>query len=69
MKEMKINASQWDISDESELLTRKQTAILLQINLSTLYYWTKSGRLKAYGISNRVYYKRSEVLDSLKPLN
>lgn len=44
-----------------EYLTRTQTAELLKINLSTLYLWTKKGRLKSYGISGKVYYKRSEV--------
>lgn len=44
-----------------ELLTRKKTCQILSINLSTLWVWTKKGRLKSYGCGNRVYYKRSEV--------
>ena len=44
-----------------ELLTRTETAKLLKINISTLYLWTKKGLLKSYGISGKVYYKRSEV--------
>lgn len=48
-----------------ELLSRKCTAKLLKINLSTLYLWTKKGRLKSYGISGKVYYKRSEVESAL----
>lgn len=48
-----------------ELLSRKETAKLLKINLSSLYNWTKDGRLKAYGISGKVYYKRSEVESAL----
>lgn len=44
-----------------ELLTRKKTCQMLSINLSTLWVWTKKGRLKSYGCGNRVYYKRSEV--------
>lgn len=48
-----------------ELLTRTETAKLLKINLSTLYKWTKKGRLKSYGISGKVYYKRSEVESAL----
>jgi excisionase family DNA binding protein len=51
-----------------ELLTRKETAKLLKINLSTLYLWTKKGRLKSYGISGKVYYKRSEVESALVEL-
>lgn len=48
-----------------ELLTRSETAKLLKINLSTLYHWTKKGKLKSYGLSGKVYYKRSEVESAL----
>ena len=48
-----------------EFLTRKATAKLLNINLSTLYLWTKKGVLQSYGISGKVYYKRSEVESAL----
>ncbi|WP_291868602.1 helix-turn-helix domain-containing protein [Maribacter sp.] len=44
-----------------EYLSRKETADLLKINLSSLWNWTKKGRLKSYGISGKVYYKRSEI--------
>ncbi|MGB2528213.1 helix-turn-helix domain-containing protein [Flagellimonas sp. SN16] len=48
-----------------EYLTRTQTAELLNINLSTLYLWTKKRILQSYGISGKVYYKRSEVESAL----
>lgn len=48
-----------------ELLSRKETATLLKINLSSLYGWTKKGLLKSYQISGKVYYKRSEVESAL----
>ncbi|TKD67328.1 helix-turn-helix domain-containing protein [Flavobacterium sp. ASW18X] len=48
-----------------EFLTRKKTAEILQINLSTLYLWTKRGLLKSYGIAGKVYYKRSEIEKAL----
>ena len=44
-----------------EYLGRKETSNILKINLSTLYLWTKKGRLKSYGISGKVYYKRTEI--------
>ncbi len=44
-----------------ELLTRQQTADLLHIDLSTLWSWTNKGKLLAYSISSRVYYKRLEI--------
>ena len=57
------------IPTPEQLLTREKTAELLDIDLSTLWHWTKAGKLKAYGISSRVYYKRSEIESSLIPLN
>ena len=48
-----------------ELLGRKDTAKLLKINLSTLHLWTVKGVLKKYGVSGKVYYKRSEVESAL----
>jgi hypothetical protein len=56
-------------SQEPEtLLTRKETAEYLQIDLSTLWSWTKKGKIKCYGISNRRYYKRSDIDKALVPL-
>lgn len=49
----------------TEFLTRSETSALLKINLSTLYLWTKKGKLQSYGISGKVYYKRSEVESAL----
>ncbi|HSC55290.1 MAG TPA: helix-turn-helix domain-containing protein [Phnomibacter sp.] len=52
-----------------EYLTREEVASLLKCDLSTLYHWTKKGKLKSYGIGNRVYYKRTEIELAIKPLN
>ncbi|MBM1106039.1 helix-turn-helix domain-containing protein [Aurantibacter crassamenti] len=49
----------------TEFLTRKETAALLKINLSTLYLWTRDNKLQSYGISGKVYYKRSELESTL----
>ena len=60
-----------DIISNSEkvLLTRIEVCELLSINKTSLWKHTKSGRLKSYGLGNRVYYKRSEVLEAVKPIN
>lgn len=49
------------------LLTREETCKLLKINSTTLWKWTKDKKLTSYSICNRIYYKKSEVLDSLTP--
>ena len=53
---------------EDTLLTRDEVCDLLSINKSTLWKRTKAGKLQSYGSGRRVYYKRSEVLESLTPL-
>ena len=53
----------------NELLSREEACELLKINKTSLWKHTKNGKLKSYGIGNRVLYKRSELLDSIKPLN
>ena len=53
----------------TEYLTRQQVKELLDIDLSTVHNWTKRGKLQAYGIAGRVYYKRAEVEQVLKPIN
>ncbi|HNP32158.1 MAG TPA: helix-turn-helix domain-containing protein [Flavobacterium sp.] len=47
------------------LLTREETFRFLKIDSTTLWYWTKAGKLNSYAIGNRIYYKKSEVLSSL----
>ena len=51
-----------------ELLTRDETCKFLKIDSSTLWSWTNKGKVKAYGIGARRYYKRSELLNGLTQL-
>lgn len=51
-----------------EILTREQTCALLDITKSTLWKRTRAGKIKSYGQGRRVYFKKSEVLDSLNPI-
>lgn len=53
---------------ENDLMTREAVCKLLSITKVTLWKHTKMGKLKSYGIGNRVMYKRSEVLEAVKPL-
>lgn len=54
--------------EPTEYLTRNEVKDLLKVDLSTIHNWTKRGKLKVYGLGNRVYYKRSEVEAAIKPL-
>ena len=55
--------------DQEELLSKKQTCSLLGISQSTLWRWTQEKRLHAYGLNNRVYYKRSEIMAAINKIN
>ena len=53
----------------NDLLTRDEVCKLLNLNKTSLWKHTRSGRLKSYGIGNRVLYKRAEILEAVKPIN
>ncbi|AHW59582.1 Helix-turn-helix domain-containing protein [Draconibacterium orientale] len=55
--------------EPTEFLTRNEVKDMLKVDLTTIWNYTNKGKLKAYGIGNRVYYKRSEVEAAIKPLN
>ncbi|MDC8099634.1 helix-turn-helix domain-containing protein [Chryseobacterium rhizosphaerae] len=42
-------------------LTRQEVCDMLHIDLSSLHRWRKDGTLIAYGLGNRVYFKRNEI--------
>lgn len=52
-----------------EYLTRKNVADMFQVDISTVHNWSKSKRLNPLSIAGRIYFLRSEIEASLKPLN
>lgn len=50
---------------EKPILTKKETAKLLNVDLSTLWNWQQKGILKPFGIGGRVYYKFSDIEKAL----
>lgn len=55
-------------TEKEDLLSREQVLELLQINSSTLWHWQNKGKITVYKFANKCYYKRSELMDSIKPL-
>jgi hypothetical protein len=55
--------------EPNRYLTRQDVADMLQIDLSSLWNWTKKGTLTSYQISGRVYYKLDEVENAIVKLN
>ncbi len=54
---------------QEDLISRKQAAQLFQVSLVTLNDWAKKGFIPFYRMNRRVYYKKSEVLNSLRAVN
>jgi hypothetical protein len=52
-----------------EYLTRSDVAQMFNVDLSTVHNWSKSGKLKPLGLGARVYFLRSDIEQSLQPLN
>jgi hypothetical protein len=52
-----------------EYLSRQDISKMFGVDISTVHNWCKSKRLNPLGIGSRVYFLRSEVEASLKPLN
>ena len=49
-------------SMEAKFLRPKQVAMLLGVGLSTIWYWKKQGRIKAYKLSERItVFRRDEI--------
>ena len=51
--------------DSEELLSREQACKFLHIDSSTLWAWSKNGKIKCYGIGARRYFRKSEIMESL----
>ncbi len=54
-----------ETNSENTLLTRKETSVLLNVNLATIWRWTKQNKLTAKSIGGRIYYDKNEVLNSI----
>jgi len=49
----------------TEFLTRNEVAELLKVDLSTIHNWCKQNKLTPFGIGNRIYFKRSDIENTL----
>lgn len=53
----------------NEYLTRAEVSKMLSVDISTVHNYCKRNILQPKGIGGRVYFLRSEVEASIKPLN
>jgi excisionase family DNA binding protein len=56
-------------SGKEDLITRKEACKLLHISHVTLAAWSKKGILPFYRMNRRVYFKKSEILSSMRCIN
>ena len=61
--------SQFQPKEPNEYLTRQEVATMFNVDISTVHNWSKSKKLNPLGLGSRVYFLRSEIEQSLKPLN
>lgn len=52
--------------ESEELLSIEEVCQIFNVSKVTLYKWKKKGLIPYYKMSRRVYFKKSEVVDSLK---
>lgn len=52
-------------NDPDILLTRAEACEFLKIEQTTLYHWVKAGKVPCFGIANRRFFKKSDLLNSL----
>ena len=60
-----IKNNPFNHSPDQELLTREEACMLLKVDSSTLWRWTNQGKIIAYGIGSKRFYKKEELLESL----
>jgi excisionase family DNA binding protein len=63
------NLQRESYSDGQDVLTRKETAKFFSVSLVTIHEWTKSGILHPYKVGNRIYFKRSHLMQVLEQSN
>lgn len=66
IKEILMNGKS---NNNDDLLTPDQVCELLGISKVTLWNYQKNNKLKAYGIGQKRYYKRADVLNAIQLKN
>jgi hypothetical protein len=64
---VKFSNSQ-DHDESHEILTSGEVCSILRISMPTLTKYTKQGILRRYGIGNKFYYLKNEVLNSIRQI-
>jgi excisionase family DNA binding protein len=55
--------------DSDPLLKIEEICSILHVSKVTIHKWKKAGRIPFHRISNRIFFKRCEVIESLKKID
>lgn len=66
LSKIEVYLKEYATKNDETILTREEAAEFLKINITTLWNWSKRGILVPFGIGNRVYYKKQEIIDYLE---
>ena len=53
------------VKEPSDLIKAKEACEFLQVSKVTLYNWMNDGRIIGYYLGSRLYFKKSELVESL----
>jgi excisionase family DNA binding protein len=54
---------------KDDLIRLSEAARLLKVSKVTIHSWKRKGLIPFYRISNKIYFKKSEILAALKKVN
>jgi excisionase family DNA binding protein len=55
--------------EPDQLIKIDEVCKILNVSKVTVFAWKKAGLIPFYRISNKIYFKRSEVFEALKKIN
>lgn len=65
---LEVLTKNFEPPQQDNLLTQADVAKKFKVHITTVQNWTKKGKLKKYGIGNRIYFKSDEVEASIKKI-
>ena len=55
-------------NQDDQLIKIDDVAKMLNVSKVTVFAWKKAGKIPFYRIANKIYFKRNEVIESLKKI-
>ena len=63
------NPQQPQPDQDEELIKIEEASKLLNVSKATIHAWKKAGLIPFHRISNKIYFKKNEIINSLKKVN